>query len=211
MEHTTDIDEQKIIERITAYIRRGDRRAAATEYAYIVRKYSKIIIAFVARMVISRTDAEDLAQNAFVKAFNNIETYEHRANFGSWLARIAYNESITHLRHKQHHFVNIEDTILDNTADIDDRELSTGREERISLMEKALDILTPDERMLVHLYYYEDKPMREISFIMDAEPNTLTVRLLRIRKKLFSAIQKMEQELPKKDFKIFFAFLCSIL
>ena len=53
--------------------------------------------------------------------------------------------------------------------------------------------------------------MREISFIMDAEPNTLTVRLLRIRKKLFTAIQKMEQKLPKKDFKIFFAFLCSIL
>ena len=61
-------------------------------------------------------------------------------------------------------------------------------------MEEALDDLPPDERMLIHLYYYEDRPLREIAFIMDAESNALGVRLHRIRKKLLRMIKQKEDE-----------------
>ena len=76
----------------------------------------------------------------------------------------------------------------------DDEELSTGREERIALMEEAIDELPPDEGMLLHLYYYEDRPLREIAYIMDAEPNTLATRLHRIRKKLLQMIKQKDNE-----------------
>lgn len=187
MEHFFDINELNLINKITAYLLSGDRRAAAKEYAYIVRKYSKVIIDFVSRMVQNRDDAQDIAQNVFVKAFNNLTKFEGRSNFSTWLTRIAYNEIINHLKLNKIHYVNIDDTPT-SCCDISDDELSTNNEERIQRLEKAIDLLPPDDQMLLHLFYYENKPMKEIGFIMNAEPRTLTVRLHRIRKRLLEMI-----------------------
>ena len=193
MVKTTDIDERQRISRVTDYLNAGDRKAAAAEYAYFVRRYSQQVLDFTVRMVSNRADAEELAQNAFVKAFNRLETFEGRASFLTWVSRIAYNESINHLKSRKLRWVDVDDARIADSR-IDDDELSTGREERISLMEDALDCLPPDERMLVQLYYYEDKPLQEIAFIMDAEANALAVRLHRIRKKLLMMIKHKENE-----------------
>ena len=194
---TASIDEQQRIGRITGHLSENDRKAAAAEYAYFVKKYSQQVFDFTVRMVSSRTDAEELAQNAFVKAFNRLESFVGRASFLTWVSRIAYNESINHLRRRKLSLVDIDEVQIADSH-IDDDELSTGREERIKLMEEALDNLPPDERMLVHLYYYEDKPLSEIAFIMDAEPNTMAVRLHRIRKKLLIMIKQKEYEQDKR-------------
>lgn len=190
---TVSIDEQQRIGRITGHLSVNDRKSAASEYAYFVKKYSQQVLDFTVRMVGNRADAEELAQNAFVKAFNRFETFEGRALFLTWVSRIAYNESINHLKRRKLSLVDVDDAQIADSR-IDDDELSTGREERISLMEDALDCLPPDERMLVQLYYYEDKPLQEIAFIMDAETNALAVRLHRIRKKLLIMIKHKENE-----------------
>ncbi len=193
MIQTANIDEQKLIEQIAGYLEAGDRKAAAAEYAYFVKRYSQQVLDFTARMVSCLADAEELAQNAFIKAFNKFEKFEQRASFLTWVSRIAYNESINHLKRRKLSLVDVDDARIADSR-IDDDELSTGREERISLMEDALDCLPPDERMLVQLYYYEDKPLQEIAFIMDAETNALAVRLHRIRKKLLMMIKHKENE-----------------
>ena len=192
MIQTANIDEQKRIELIAGYLDADDRKAAAVEYAYFVKKYSQQVLDFTVRMVGSKADAEELAQNAFVKAFSRIETFEGRASFLTWVSRIAYNESINHLKRCKIRWIEIDEAQIAET-DLDN-ELSSGSEERIRLMEEAIDILPPDERMLVHLYYYEDKPLQEIAYVMDAEPNALAVRLHRIRKKLLIMIKEKEYE-----------------
>ena len=188
----TNTDEQERVARITDYLGAGNRRKAATEYAYFVNQYSQQVLDFTMRMVGSKADAEELAQNAFVKAFSRIESFEGRASFLTWVSRIAYNESINHLKRCKIRWIEIDEAQIAET-DIDN-ELSSGSEERIRLMEEAIDILPPDERMLVHLYYYEDKPLQEIAYVMDAEPNALAVRLHRIRKKLLIMIKEKEYE-----------------
>ena len=193
MIQTANTDEQKRIKLIAGYLDAGDRKAAATEYAYFVKKYSQQVLDFTVRMVSCMADAEELAQNAFIKAFNKFEKFEQRASFLTWVSRIAYNESINHLRRRKLHYVEIDEVPVADCNLLDD-ELSTGNEERIKLMEEALDNLPPDERMLVHLYYYEDKPLNEIAYVMDAEPNSLAVRLHRIRKKLLITIKQKEYE-----------------
>ena len=97
---------------------------------------------------------------------------------------------MSRLRRQQPHYVDMAEI----PAMMDGEELSTGREERIALMEEAIDDLSPDEQMLLHLYYYEDRPLREIAYIMDAEPNALATRLHRIRKKLLQMIKQKENE-----------------
>ena len=192
MIQTANIDEQKLIEQIAGYLEAGDRKAAAAEYTYFVKRYSQQVLDFTARMVSCLADAEELAQNAFIKAFNKFEKFEKRASFLTWVSRIAYNEAINHLKRRKLHYVEIDEVpVADSQLD---EELSTGNEERIRLMEDALDNLPPDERMLVHLYYYEDKPLNEIAYVMDAEPNSLAVRLHRIRKKLLVTIRQKEYE-----------------
>ncbi|MBP5666604.1 MAG: sigma-70 family RNA polymerase sigma factor [Salinivirgaceae bacterium] len=186
-------DEQRRVSTIADLLNGGDRKAAAVEYAYFVKRYSQQVLDFTVRMVSNRADAEELAQNTFVKAFNRFETFEGRASFLTWVSRIAYNESINHLKRRKLNVVDVDEAQIADSR-IDDDELSTGREERISLMEDALDCLPPDERMLVQLYYYEDKPLQEIAYVMDVEPNTLAVRLHRIRKKLLIMIKHKENE-----------------
>ena len=193
MVKTANTDEQKRIRLIAGYLDAGDRKAAATEYAYFVKKYSQQVLDFTVRMVSCMADAEELAQNAFIKAFNKFEKFEQRASFLTWISRIAFNESINHLRRRKLHYIDIDEVPVADCNLLDD-ELSTGNEERIKLMEEAIDILPPDERMLVHLYYYEDKPLNEIAYVMDAEPNALAVRLHRIRKKLLVTIKQKEYE-----------------
>jgi len=190
---TVNTDEQKRIAQIANYLGASNRRAAAAEYAYLVNQYSQQVLDFTTRMVGNRADAEELAQNAFVKAFNKFEKFEQRASFLTWVSRIAYNESINHLKRRKLHYVDIDEVPVADCNLLDD-ELSTGNEERIRLMEDAINTLPPDERMLVHLYYYEDKPLNEIAYVMDAEPNALAVRLHRIRKKLLVTIKQKEYE-----------------
>ena len=148
------------------------------EYAWFVNTYSQQVLDFTSRMIPDAEDAREVAQDAFVKAFRSL------------VCRIAYNESLNRLRRQQRHFVDIADIPAEEL----DEELSTGREERITLMEEAIDDLPPDERMLLHLYYYEDRPLREIAYIMDAETNALATRLHRIRKKLLQMIKQKENE-----------------
>ena len=198
MNQTVNIDERRRISRIVDRLAAGDNRAAASEYAHFVKLYSQQVLDFTVRMVSSRADAEELAQNAFVKAYRALEKFEGKASFLTWISRIAYNESINHLKRRKIRLIDIDEASIADD-DIADDELSTGNEERIRLMENALDNLPPDERMLVHLYYYEDKPLQEIAYVMDAEPNALAVRLHRIRKKLLIMIKEKEYDRAERQ------------
>lgn len=198
MNQTVNIDERRRISRIVDRLAAGDNRAAASEYAHFVKLYSQQVLDFTVRMVSSRADAEELAQNAFVKAYRALEKFEGKASFLTWISRIAYNESINHLKRRKIRLIDIDEASIAD-SDIADDEFSTGNEERIRLMEDALDNLPPDERMLVHLYYYEDKPLQEIAYVMDAESNALAVRLHRIRKKLLIMIKEKEYERAERQ------------
>jgi RNA polymerase sigma-70 factor (ECF subfamily) len=191
MSQTIDISEQQRIRRIIDCRQAGEGKASAAEYAWFVRQYSQQVLDFTSHMVTDIADAEEAAQDAFVKAFRSLDSFAGQSSFLTWVCRIAYHESLNRLKRKRLYWMNIDELPL-SQDDIEEEELTSGREERIALMEEALDDLPPDERMLIHLYYYEDRPLREIAFIMDAESNALGVRLHRIRKKLLKMIKQKE-------------------
>ena len=68
-------------------------------------------------------------------------------------------------------------------------ELSTGREERIEQLMEMVDDLPDDERMLLTLYYFEDRPLTEIAYITGVDPKVLAKRLYRTRKKLLKGLK----------------------
>lgn len=162
-------------------VRQG-RREGQTE---MVSRYAERVFAMIVRQVPDMMDAQELTQDTFLRAFSHIDSYDpHKASLSTWLCRIAYHLTLDHLKRRRPVIVAMEDN-----TDISDEELeaelSTGREERIEQLMEVIDELPDDERMLLTLYYFEDRPLTEITYITGIEPAALANRLYRTRKKLY--------------------------
>ena len=161
----------------------------------MVCRYGRLVFTLIVRLVTDRMDAEELMQDTFLKAFSNIGSYDpNRASLATWLCRIAYHLTLDFLKRRRPFIVSLEDSEVWQTDISDEQleaELSTGKEERIQKLESLIDDLPPDERLLLTLYYFENRPLDECSFIMDSTPHALANRLYRIRKKLYKQLQKI--------------------
>lgn len=167
-------------------------------YAQMVGRHAGEVVRLAQRLLHDRRDAEEVAQDAFVKAYRALPTYRGDAPMLTWVMRIAYREALNRLRRQRPWTVDIESAVVaDEFAALPtatDGDPTADREERISRLEEAVDRLAEDDQTLLHLYYYDDRPLREIAYIMDADPNALGVRLHRIRKKLQTMINESEHE-----------------
>ena len=158
-------------------------------------RYAQEVFAMIIRQVSNEQDAEELTQDTFLRAFSHIGSYDpQRASLSTWICRIAYRLTLDFLKRRRPFVVSMEDTEVWQTDISDEQleaELSTGNEERIQRLELLIDDLPPDERMLLMLYYFEDRSLDECSYIMDATSHALANRLYRIRKKLYKQLQKI--------------------
>ena len=173
---------------IVEAVRQGQREGQ-TE---LVGRYAERVYAMIARQVSDAMDAQELTQDAFMRAFDHIDSYDaQKASLSTWLCRIAYNLTLDFLKRRRPLIVSIEDHQKEE-KDISDeeleKELSTGSEERIEQLQEVIDQLPDDERMLLTLYYYEDRPLTEIAYIIGVEAKPLANRLYRTRKKLLKQL-----------------------
>lgn len=178
--------DKQIVEAVKAGRRKG--------HDLMVRGYGQEVFGMIARQVTDLMDAEELTQDTFLRAFSHIDSYDpQRAALGTWLCRIAYRLTLDFLKRRRPAIVSIEDSNVWQTDISNEQletELSTGNEERIQKLEQLMDDLAPDERLLLTLHYFENRPLDECAFIMDATPHALANRLYRIRKKLYKQLQK---------------------
>ena len=182
MSEIINIEERQRIKRILD----GKRE----EYAWFVNTYSQQVFNFTSRMLPYAEDAQEVAQDAFVKAFRSLDTFQYQSSFCTWVCRIAYRESLNRLNRQQPHYVDIVNL---PAIEDDEEELSTGREERVEQLMQMVDDLPADERMLLTLYYFEDRPLTEIAYIMGVEAGVLANRLYRMRKKLYKKLKDEER------------------
>lgn len=116
------------------------------DFAQLVRQHAAAVIDFTARLLPDRREAEEVAQDAFVKAFRNLSSFRGESSLLTWVQRIAYHKAVDHLRQQRPYMVAIDEvpTLLE------DEEMVMEREERILLIEEAVDRLTPDDQLLLH-------------------------------------------------------------
>ncbi len=165
-------------------------------FRQLAGRYAVEVLRMVARLIPSQEEAEEATQDTLLEAFQSLARYDSRqASFKTWLMRIAYYTALKHYR-KHHQSVTIVEmeqqwlnTIPDNEADalLDDTSA-----DRVELMERAIDTLKPDDQMLLSLYYFDNRPIREISSITEHEESYLRSRLQWIRKKLAITIKTLE-------------------
>ena len=164
------------------------RRGEVAAQKQFLRQYAPGVFQLVVRIVDNQQDAEELTQDTLLRAIRNIDRYDSaKATLATW---------VQHLRDRRRTAIYLEE--LPESAIPSDSELSAffGEDSsyRVEQLVQALDHLPPDEQTLVHLFYYDDLPLRDIAYILEAPPGTIATRLHRIRQKLYHLIQRNPQQ-----------------
>ena len=179
--------DQQIIDRVL----RDGRRAY---YARLIERYGQRLFAFVATMVTRREDAEELAQDCFVKAYRQLSQYDaRRSSFYTWLRCIAYRLCLDHVRQDAVVWLETDEQTLQAIPDDEaDSVMDTDDDRRNRPPTEAIRRRPRTERLPVQQHYFEQQPRTDIAEGTDTDAGTLATRLHRIRKKLYQYIKMKE-------------------
>lgn len=158
----------------------------ASAYRSLVEKHQDLVYTIVHRIVTRSEEAEEVAQDVFVKAYQKLADFKAESKFSTWLYRIAYNTAVSHTRKKKVDFLAMDEEMIENHGEIETKQEIMGLtlNEQSELLQKALGTLPRTDNLIISLYYYHGKDLDEISEIVDLTQNNVKVKLFRIRKKL---------------------------
>jgi len=168
--------------------RQGDEEA----FAALVRQHSRRVFQLAFRMMRNEQDAEDVVQECFLRAYSQLGQFEARADFGTWLYRIAANCAVDLMRTRGHRLQTTTGTLDDDTqipetsAPGPDRLAESAEIDR--LVNEALDELTAIERAAFTLRHHEGRSIDEIS-------RTLKLGRSAAKHAVFRAVRKMRATL----------------
>ena len=163
------------------------------QYEYFLDRYGQQVFVLVDRIVSCQEDAEELTQDVFLKAFQQLSSFKAESSFSTWIYRIATNLAISAVRKKRNDVLRLDDSVFANLSDTQvDEALEDDSEEQMERLQQAMNQLEADERALITLYYLEEKPLAEVAFILGMTEGNAKVKLHRIRKKLYVLIKSQE-------------------
>ena len=173
---TTDMIEDTTLVRRTLS---GDQEA----FSSLVEKYKDPVFNVAYRMLGNPTEAEDVAQEAFVRAYTQLHTYKDTHRFSTWLLSIASHLSIDQLRRRRFLALPLENVpFLEWIADVGPGpEQSALRHETADDMQRILDTLPVKYRAVLLLRYWHDFSYEEIAHTLDLTPALVKARLHRAR------------------------------
>lgn len=172
------MDEKQLIRKVL----KGDTSA----FAHFVDTYQDMSITIAYRICGNRQDAEDIVQNAFVKAFHNLHTFRTDSKFSTWFYRIVYNTALTHIGNVRFNteFVDYKQMNSDDSFSDWDTLAQIHETERKEMIDQAMERLPKDEALLLTLYYLEENSIKDICLITGLTESNIKVKLHRSRKRL---------------------------
>ena len=165
-------------------------------FAHLLERYSKQVFSLIVKIVDNREDAEELAQDVFVKAYTSLSSFRGDSSFSTWIYRIAYNVAISATRKKRRDIVSFDEYVMVNMLDESDESLmeDLDKEARINCLNDAMEQLLPEERAMIMLFYKDGKSMEDIAFITGLTAMNVKTKIFRVRRKLFVLIKAMEEK-----------------
>ncbi len=165
----------------------GDEEA----FARLVERYQAAVYNLAYRMLGNARDAEDAAQESFLRAYSRLQSYDPARNFSSWLLAIAAHHCIDRLRRRRW-TISLEDIPLGRKFSTGrDPEREVERKEEREEIRRLLECLPPDYRLVVILYYWNDLSCRQIGEVMGLGEGAVKSRLYRARRML---VQRLREE-----------------
>jgi RNA polymerase sigma factor (sigma-70 family) len=161
-------------------------------FSYFVETYKDMSFAIAYRITNNREDAEEVVQDAFVKAYQSLHRFRQDSKFSTWLFRIVVNLALTKIKKNKRNIVSdidismLPDSLIENVEtaykDLDDAEQK-------KIINIALDGLGTEDRLLLTLYYLNENSIDEISSITGIAADNIKMKLHRARKKMYAGLQ----------------------
>jgi RNA polymerase sigma-70 factor (ECF subfamily) len=153
-------------------------------YTFLIERYKNMVFTIAMKIVRNREDAEEVAQDCFIKAYQKLETYKGESKFSTWLYSIVYRTAISSIRKKQLEVSDISDKTYKIPGDsVDALELMKYEEQKV-FVGKAINLLPETDAVLVTLYYLNDSSVEEIEQITGLSNSNVKMKLFRARKKM---------------------------
>ena len=182
---STGLGDNEIISRVL----RGEQEA----YAELVNKYQGYVFTLVLRMIKSREDAEEIAQDVFIKAYKALADFRGESKFSTWLYTITSTTCITFLRKKKLDVHSLDNERVFEVADSKDSGFRANvieQKSRVNMVNEAIAMLNPDDAEIITLFYKAEQNLEEIARILRIEVNNAKVRLHRARGRLKEKMEK---------------------
>ncbi|MEI7896677.1 MAG: RNA polymerase sigma factor [bacterium] len=159
----------------------GKRSAQSALY----REYAAVLLAVCLRYAKNSDEAEDILQEAFLKIFQNINTYRKEGSFEGWMKRIMINHALNYYR-KNRKSPFLEDIDHINETEIIDKEEQPSDHAPVSAekLTALVQLLPPGYRMVFNMYVFEEYSHKEISEALGISENTSKTQLLKARRML---------------------------
>jgi RNA polymerase sigma factor (sigma-70 family) len=156
-------------------------------YAVLVERYKDLAFTIAFRILGKREDAEEVVQDAFVKAFQNLSSFRQKAKFSTWLYRIIYNTAISRHRQKKPGWQSIEEiTVPDDAMEF----IAEEEQDRHKMLDTAMKQLPEEDRTLLSLYYVDESSVDDLHSILGISKANVKIKLFRARKRLQELVTK---------------------
>lgn len=162
-------------------------------YAELVDRYQNFVFTIVLRYIARREDAEEVAQDIFVKAFRSLADFKGASKFSTWLYTITTTSCLTFLRKKKLEVHSLDNEKVFAAADQVDSGMRANQIEqksRVAMVNEAIKMLSPDDAQIITLFYKGEQTLEEIAKILGKEPNAVKVQLHRARTRLKEKMTK---------------------
>jgi len=168
---------------------KGDTRA----FGLLVEQYQGYVFTIVIRMVKVREEAEEVAQDTFIKAFESLSSFRGESKFSSWLYSIAYRKALDRLRkNKKYNASELIEDITESEAGISENALHILEDkDRKAQIQHCIMQLPEVDAALITLYYFEEQSVKEIAKITKLSEENIKVKLYRSRKKMFTLLKHL--------------------
>ena len=172
----------------------GDTHA----FEVLVERYKDLVFTLTLRMLKNREEAEEVAQDTFIKAYKSLNRFKGDSKFSTWIYKIAYNTSLDRLKKNKKYFkdVAIDEFTEHQVKTIDNALDHLENKEREQSIQNCIALLPGDDGFLLTLYYFEDQSLMEISKTIGLTLDNVKVKLFRSRKKLATILrERLEPEI----------------
>lgn len=168
-------------------------RGNLNAYGQLIQKHENYAFTLALRILKNREDAEEACQDAFMKAFHALKTFEGNSKFTTWLYKIVYNEALGRLRKSKNFTIQLDEVSELANVSIDYRDGLKCFQlmERKELIRQALNAMKPAESAVLTLFYLEEQSIKEIEEIMSLKNSHVKILLHRGRKSLLESLQKL--------------------
>ncbi|OKS88844.1 RNA polymerase sigma factor [Mucilaginibacter polytrichastri] len=169
----------------------GGNQAA---YADLVKRHQRFVFTLAMRFAKSREDAEEIAQDCFIKAYRSLSSFQQQSKFSTWLYSIVYTTAMTFLRKKRLDTSSIDDENvylqIENQHGSFENNLAEKQSQSF-YVNQAISQLLPDDATIITLFYSGEQSLEEIAAALGMEANTVKVKLFRARQRLKEKLEKL--------------------